>query len=72
MKNISGLNIFQWNMNTFNSGRNMQIGGDLKKFSVRDCFCEQMMSSAFPLPDVFWLLFFHMKFHIPGSQAAFV
>lgn len=33
MKNILRLNIFQWNINTFHSGRNLQIGGDLKKFS---------------------------------------
>lgn len=30
------------------------------------------MNNIFPLPDAFWLLFFHVEFHIPGSQAAFV
>lgn len=36
MKIILGLNIFHWNVNTFNSGRNTQVGGDLKTFSVRE------------------------------------
>lgn len=73
MKIILGLNIFHWNVNTFNSGRNMQVGGVLKTFSVREhVFVSKWWAVPSPSPRRLWLLFFHIKFHIPGSWPAFV